>query len=607
MIHYTKNIVQKWTMLAKSHKKTSVIIALMFVIALYWIYTSLTSASAEIRYVLAVAEKQTVISTVTGSGQVSASNQIDLKPKASGDVVYVGVTAGAQVKAGTLIAQIDARDAQKAMRDAEVNLESAKLSLEKLQKPADTLSLIQAENSLARAKESKIQAEDNLTKAYEDGFNDVADAFLDLPTIMTGLQDMFYNQTAGLGVNGQQNISYYTDITNTYEGKATEFKLDLDTRFQTARRAYDANLQSYKLVTRTSDKKMIEKIITETYETSKALAEGTKSGNSLIQFYKDTLTTRGFMPASVSTTHLTNLNTYTGQVNTHLSGLLAAKSTITDSRDTILNADRTIQENTESLAKLRAGTDTLDLKSSELTVRQRQNTLMDAKEKLADYFVRAPFDGTVAKLSVKKADPVTSATIVATFITKQQLAELSLNEVDVAKIKTGQKATLTFDAIAGLEISGSIVEIDTVGTVTQGVVTYNVKIGFDAQNDRIKSGMSTSAQIITDVRQDVVAVPSAAVKSQGNNSYVEILDLQASTEEMADGIASDIPPRRQQVQIGISSDTLTEIISGIEVGIHVVTRAISSATAKTQQAPSLFGSPGGTRRTGGGGAVRMPR
>ncbi|MEK7649826.1 MAG: HlyD family efflux transporter periplasmic adaptor subunit [Patescibacteria group bacterium] len=599
MLNRIKHIRHTILVLAKAHRKISIALLVFLALGGYWTYSSLTSANESTRYILASAERQTVISTVTGSGQVSASNQIDLKPKASGDVVYVGVAAGAQVKAGALIAQLDARDAQKAVRDAEANLESAKLSLEKLQKPADVLSVLQAENTLARANESKQQAEDDLAKAYEDGFNDVANAFLDLPTVMTGLQDIFYNQTSSLGGSGQQNIGYYADSVKQYDAKATDFKSDLETKFQVARKAYDANFQNYKSVTRSSDKETIEKIITETYETSKALAEATKSGNNLIQFYKDKLAAQGLTPAAVSTSHLSSLNTYTGQINTHLSTLLTAKNDIANSRDTILNADRSIQENTESLAKLRAGADTLDLKSAELTVRQRQNALTDAKEKLADYFVRAPFDGTVAKLSVKKADSVTSGTAIAIFITKQQLAELSLNEVDVAKIKIGQKATLTFDAIEGLGISGSVVEIDTVGTVTQGVVTYNIKIGFDTQDDRIKPGMSTSAAIITDVRQDVITVPSAAVKSQGDVSYVEILESTASAEEITTGVTSDTAPRQQQVEIGISSDTVTEIISGIDVSTKVVTRTISGTANATQQAPSLIG--------GGGGGVRVPR
>ena len=98
-------------------------------------------------------------------------------------------------------------------------------------------------------------------------------------------------------------------------------------------------------------------------------------------------------------------------------------------------------------------------------------------------------------------------------ITKQKIAEISLNEVDAAKVKVGQKVTLTFDAIDGLSITGEVSEIDALGTVSQGVVTYGVKIAFDTQDERVKSGMSVSAAIITDVKQNVLLVPNAAVKS----------------------------------------------------------------------------------------------
>ncbi|MDD5433706.1 MAG: hypothetical protein PHE77_03610, partial [Candidatus Pacebacteria bacterium] len=61
------------------------------------------------------------------------------------------------------------------------------------------------------------------------------------------------------------------------------------------------------------------------------------------------------------------------------------------------------------------------------------------------------------------------------------MAEISLNEVDVAKVKIGQRAIITFDAIDELEITGKVEDVDTIGTVSQGVVSYNVKIIFDTQ------------------------------------------------------------------------------------------------------------------------------
>ncbi len=599
---FFRKSLQKTLVLAKAHKALSTIGIIVVLGSGWWGYRAWTGTSVAPRYVLASVQKGTIITTVTGTGQVSASNQVDIKPKVSGDVVYVGVQNGQEVGAGTLLVELDARDAQKAVRDAEVNLESAKLSLEKLKKPADNLSLIQSENALAKAKESQANTQDNLKRAYEDGFNLTSNAFLDLPTVITGLQDILYSRNAGLGgITGQRNIDYYAGVASQYDSKADQFKDNADQKYQAARKAYDQNFLDYKATSRSSDEATIAKLIDQTYETTKSVAEAVKSASNLIQFYEDKLTENNLKPLAAADTHLTSLNTYTGKTNTHLTNLLGAQNTLKDDKTAIVNADRTIQENTESLAKLKKGADTLDIQSSELTLKQRENSLHDAQEKLADYFIRAPFDGTVAKLSVKRGDSVSSSAV-ATFITRQKLAEISLNEIDVAKIKVGEKVTLTFDAVEGLSISGQVAEIDTVGTVTQGVVTYSIKIGFDTQDERIKSGMSVSASIITDVKQDVLSVPNSAVKTQGNTHYVEMFDTPLAQGQGNQGVLSSLLPRQQPVEIGLSNDTATEITSGLKEGDQIVARTITATTATTQQqAPSLFG---GGNRTGGGGGVR---
>ena len=115
----------------RDHKFIGTLIILALIAAGWRIAVAWKGTGSETKYVLAKVERGNLISSVSGTGQVSTSNQIELKSKVSGDVVYIGAINGQAVGAGALIVQLDDRDAQKTVRDAEVNLTSAKLSLEK--------------------------------------------------------------------------------------------------------------------------------------------------------------------------------------------------------------------------------------------------------------------------------------------------------------------------------------------------------------------------------------------------------------------------------------------------------------------------------------------
>ncbi|TRZ65040.1 MAG: efflux RND transporter periplasmic adaptor subunit [Spirochaetia bacterium] len=572
----------------------------------YFAYAFFGGTSTEIRYAIAELQKGTLIVSVGGTGQVTTSNQVYIKAKASGDITAVNFKKGDEIKAGEIIAKIDDKDAQKAIRDAETNLETAQLNLEKLLEPADELSLLQSEHSFAQAQESKQSAEDSLAKSYEDGFNTVSNAFLNLPTVMTGLNDIFYSTTL---TKIQQNIDWYADQVASFEGgaKAMTYKYELNSSYQIAKAGYDQNFNDYKATSRNSDKETIENIISETYGTTKLISDTVKKANNYVDYVYDLMKKNNVAVPSTVLTYQSNLQSYTGTTNSYLISLLSAKTSIENNKSNIINAERSIEEKTQSLANLKAGADALEIRSQKIAVAEKENALQDAQENLLDYYIRAPFDGIIAEIDVKKGDTVFSGAAVATIIAKQQLAEITLNEVDIAKIKLGQKATLTFDAVEGLSISGQVTEIDTIGAVSQGVVNYTVKIAFDTQDDRIKPGMSVSASIVTNIDQDVLVTPNAAVKSSGNNGYyIEILQGNFSDQEIAssNGVASLTLPTNQTVEIGLSNDTMTEILSGANEGDLVVTRTISPSTASTQQSQqNILQSLTGQRSTGGG-AVR---
>lgn len=615
--------------LIKNHKIIFFIAVALLAGGGFLFFRSSATANAQTRYVLAAAEKGSLVTSLSGTGQVSASKQVDVKATVSGDVLSVNVQVGQEVKSGKIIAQLDSTSAQKSVRDAEASLESAKLSLEKLQEPADALSILQAENSLAQAQQTKTQAEENLKKAYQDGVASVGDIFTSLPNIMSGLTRVI------VGSGYQWNIDYYANGVRQANGN-TSYRETVSAYYEKANSEYDDNLDSYLATSRSSDNEDIESLLNETYSTLKDISLEIKSSTDLISYFYDVEFKENSNSQAINDSNLTSLNSYSASINSYLTSVAAAKNSITSAKQSVVNAANSISEKTESLAKLKADPEELDLRSAKLSVQQREDALADAKEKLNDYSIKAPFDGVVAALNVSQGDSIASISsygTIATIITKNHVAEISLNEVDAVNVKSGQKVTLTFDAIDGLSLVGTVSEIDTIGTVSQGVVSYSVKIVFDTEDDRIRPGMSVSASIIVDSKQDVLLIPSSALKGEEGSYYVEVLDGKSFLGQEAassEGIISSSGPQKKSVEIGLSDDTMVEITSGMEEGEMVVTKTVTqtvkSSSSQSQGIFSLFGGKGaastvksssGTKSTtnssggmpsspGGGGAGPVP-
>ncbi len=580
-------MLKKILKIISQHKIVVCIIAIVIVGGGYFGYKAVKGNKGETQYVLAAVEKGTIVSSVSGSGQVSVLEQMDVKSKVSGEVAAVYVNKGDEVKTGEAIARLDDTDFKKAVQEAETSLETTKLELEELLSPPDELTLLQAENSLTQTIESKQKAEDSLVKAYEDGFNTVVSAFSDLPDIMTNMGNILYGDTIN---KYQDNIASYVNMVINFDEKVNQYKDEATISYWVARTVYDENFQNYKAASRYSDNATIETLLNETYETTKKIAEAIKNADNLISFVKDTLTLRKLNVPAIISTHQSSIKTDTSKTSSILSSLLSMKTTIKSDQEAIPEAERSIQEKKLSLANLKAGADDLDVRAKKITIQQKEDALLTANQNLANCYIRAPFDGIVADVGAKKGDSASSGTVVASVITRQQIAEISLNEVDMAKVKMGQKATLSFDAIEEMTITGEVTEIDTLGTVSQGVVTYGVKIAFDTQDARIKPGMSVSVEIITDIKQDVLLVPNSAIKSQNSTQYVEVMG--------ADNIVHS-----QEIEAGISNDTNTEITEGIAEGDKIVTQTVSSSSSsKTNNSSNT-----GRSVSSGGGSMEIMR
>ncbi len=210
--------------------------------------------------------------------------------------------------------------------------------------------------------------------------------------------------------------------------------------------------------------------------------------------------------------------------------------------------------------------------------------------------VTAPISGIVNEINVKNGDDLgksssnstTSSPIVIGDLSTLK-AQVAVSEVDIANVSVGQKAMLTFDSLNGLSVSGKVEKIDSLGTLSQGVVTYNVTIGLDTLDERIKPQMSVSASIITAVKQDAIIIQSGALKTQNGVNTVEILRGQT--------------PQEVNVEVGISNNTETEITSGVSEGDKIVTKTINgnSNSSNTNKNTNSASRPGG-----GGGGLHLP-
>lgn len=239
--------------------------------------------------------------------------------------------------------------------------------------------------------------------------------------------------------------------------------------------------------------------------------------------------------------------------------------------------------------------------SAEQGVESARADLANQRSDAAKRKVVAPIDGTVNAINIKNGDDLSklasgSSRTVPMIIgdLNTMKAQVQVNEVDVSNVSIGQKVMMKFDAIDSLQVSGKVEKMDSLGTLSSGVVTYNVTIGFDTLDPRIKPEMSVSASVITGIKQNVITVPNSAVKVQNGSNYVEVIKGNNTT------------PDQVPVQVGSANNTDTEITTGLNAGDKVVTQTINpnATTTSTTQGQSGVRLPGLGGGGGGGRGLR---
>ncbi len=481
--------------------KISLPILIAILVAAYFIFVNVGSAPQQD---FIMASSTTIAQEVSVTGRVEPSKVVDLSLEASGKVSSVPVVVGQRVAAGQTLLRVDTSDLSIRLAQERAALEKAKIELAKA--------------------EPKTTATDDLEKAYEDGFNVIADAYLDLPSIVSGLDDILDSE--------QLSDAQVRNIGN----KARDYRDDAEQAYYTARRAFNDSFNQYKTLSRASSDEELEAAILTTYEATKIVADSVKVVNNFVDYVEDQ---RDEQQRAGFPDMQNDLDGYTAETNDHLAALLDIKDTIEDSKIGITDEG-------------------LDLEALRLDIREAELDIEDTQQAISDRILRAPISGVVTAVDAEVGETVsTGADVVSIMSSGAFQIAANVPEADIAKVHMGAEADIELDAYSDVIFKAKVVSIDPAETVLDGVATYATTLEFVRQDERIKSGMTADITIKGERKENVIAVPQRSIVTRDGMKFVRVLEGEEVIEK--------------PVETGLrGSDGNIEIVSGLIEGARVV-------------------------------------
>ncbi len=232
----------------------------------------------------------------------------------------------------------------------------------------------------------------------------------------------------------------------------------------------------------------------------------------------------------------------------------------------------------------------LDIARSQLSVDKSQIDLDTAKYNLDQGTLISPINGIVSKVNINPgaSQGVGSSTVVMSIIDPSEMqVDVSVDETDISKVDVNQNVLLS-EAAGSRPYRGAVIAVSPASTVTSGVTSYTVTIKVPDPKG-LKAGMTATANVIYQSKQNVLLVPNRAIKTVNRERQVQVL---------VDGKAET-----RTVQVGLADDQRSEITSGLNEGDTVLIEAARGATSAANRLPAGAGAiPGAAIGIGGGGA-----
>ena len=244
-------------------------------------------------------------------------------------------------------------------------------------------------------------------------------------------------------------------------------------------------------------------------------------------------------------------------------------------------------------AEAQLGVTDAQVASAQANVAQREAALAQARIDLARTRITSPVNGIVIKRSIEKGQTV-AASLQAPelFIIAQNLREMevdaSIDEADVGRIRTGQRATFTVDAFPGQTFEGQVAQVRKAALNVANVVTYVAVVTFANNDGRLLPGMTANVRVVTDVRDNVLKVPNSALRMR--IAGVEPAAAAASTAASAANAAAPAPPAAGPGGAGAATEFRNRMVAELKLApaqVEKVDAIFASARPKFMQMREL--------------------
>ncbi len=512
----------------------------------------MTAGSQDQTFRLARVTRGRIEVTVTGTGTVRPSRRWELSARAAGEVKHVFVEPGQTVKAGQPLAALDADDASLKVENAELALQQARSTLSDLEEDLVSLTVrSDSEGALTQlsVKEGQPVSENYLIGTITSRNMEVRAYFnaSQLRNIQVGQEAHVFFSNLLYGVTG--TVKHVSET-----GKADQRGAVL-----------------YPVTVEIENKGALMPGMVATVEVN---------------------TPAGVMQAPENT----NETSYVvREVRTKVSGTV--KRILVAQGDYVESGDVLVELENEALKR--------QVESQRLKVKQAERDLSLAQQELASRTITAPADGTVLDVKVREGDRAGAGSVVAVLADLNSMeVTVPVDEIDAGKVKAGQEATITCDALPGKQLQGKVSAISLEGKTSAGVATFDATVTIQGPTELL-SGMTCDVRIAIASKDDALILPIEALELRGNDYVVWVVSNVPSSAEVQSRRQPNVSADRSilsqakpvTVQVGLINSTYAEILSGLKEGDVVVmfTQNSGQATGTDRWFRPGVGNPGLTR------------